>query len=456
MNQDRLFQITRWRLACWYAGIMSIILGGCSFGVYEAIAYTHRVTIEREIKSVAGTYHDSLELYLKQPGKLEPALNYLFPSLCSVETNCSLVNHRDREAALQERHQLSAIYRGDYYLRLLDTSGRLIAIAGIQPEGLPANVQSESWVDLKDREGIRYLQISLTLETTNDREWGYLLVGRSLQDFHHSIANVGWILLLGFPIALILVAISAWYLGGLAMQPIYHSYQQIQRFTGDAAHELRTPLATIRATIESILLLPVWQENEVKDSLEVIERQNNRMSNLVADLLTLSRIDRGIDNQPSQKCDRVTLNDLINDIAEEFAALALASNIELKIDIRVSKPLQVQGNESQLYRLVADLVINAIQYTSEKGIVTIILETNNRHAIIRIRDTGIGIPTAEQSRIFERFYRVSSDRSRRTGGSGLGLAIALAIAQGHQGSIQVQSELGKGSTFTIRLPKKTE
>ncbi|MDJ0570426.1 MAG: ATP-binding protein, partial [Pleurocapsa sp. MO_192.B19] len=204
------------------------------------------------------------------------------------------------------------------------------------------------------------------------------------------------------------------------------------------------------------LLLPVWQENEVKDSLEVIERQNNRMSNLVADLLTLSRIDRGIDNQPSQKCDRVTLNDLINDIAEEFAALALASNIELKIDIRVSKPLQVQGNESQLYRLVADLVINAIQYTSEKGIVTIILETNNRHAIIRIRDTGIGIPTAEQSRIFERFYRVSSDRSRRTGGSGLGLAIALAIAQGHQGSIQVQSELGKGSTFTIRLPKKTE
>ena len=455
MNQDRLFQTTRWRLACWYAGIMSIILGGCSLGVYEAIAYTHRVTIEREIESVAGTFHHSLELYLKQPGKLEPALNYLFPSLCSVETDCSLVNHRDPETAMQESHQLSAIYRGDYYLRLLNASGRLIAIAGMKPEGLPAKVQSESWVDLKDREGIRYLQISLTLETADDREWGYLLVGRSLQDFHHSIANVGWILVLGFPLALMLVAISAWYLEGLAMQPIYQSYQEIQQFTGDAAHELRTPLATIRATIESVLLLPVWQENEVKDSLEVIERQNNRMSNLVADLLTLSRIDRGIDNQPSQKCGLVTLNDLINDIAEEFAALALASKIELKTDIRVSKPLQIPGNESQLYRLVANLVINAIQYTLEKGVVTIVLETNNRHAIIRVRDTGIGIPIDEQSHIFERFYRVSSDRSRRTGGSGLGLAIVQAIAQGHHGSIQVQSELDKGSTFTIRLSKKT-
>ena len=453
MNQDRLFQTTRWRLACWYAGIMSIILGGCSLGVYEAIAYTHRVTIEREIESIAATYHDSLELYLKQPKKLEPTLNYLFPSFCPLETDCPLVNHRDRKPAIPERQQLSGIYRGDYYLRLLDKSGRLIAIAGIQPEGLPAKVQLKSWVDLKDRKGIPYHQISLTIKTADAREWGYLLVGRSLQDFHRYIANVGWILFLGFPIALILVAISAWYLGGLAMQPIYQSYQQIQQFTGDAAHELRTPLATIRATIESVLLLPVWQENEVKDSLEVIERQNNRMSNLVADLLTLSRIDRGIDNQPSQKCDRVTLNDLINDIAEEFAALALASKIELKSDIRVSKPLQVQGNESQLYRLVTDLVINAIQYTSENGIVTIILETNNRHAIIRVRDTGIGLPTAEQSRIFERFYRVNSDRSRCTGGSGLGLAIALAIAQGHQGSIQVQSEIGKGSIFTIRLPK---
>ena len=453
MNQDRLFQTTRWRLACWYAGIMSIILGACSLGVYEAIAYTHRVTIKREIESVAGTFHDSLKLYLKQPGKLEPLVNHLFPSLCSVESDCSLVNHRDREAPLQNRHQLSVVARGDYYLRLLDTSGHLVAVAGIQPEGLPAIVPSEPWVDLRDREGIRYHQISLTLETIDDRAWGYLLVGRSLQDFHRYIVNVGWILLLGFPIALILVAISAWYLEGLAMQPIYRSYQQIQQFTGDAAHELRTPLATIRATIESVLMLPAWQENEVKESLEAIERQNNRMSSLVADLLTLSRIDRGIGSKLSpNKCGYITLNDLISDIAEEFASLALAFQIELTTDICISKPLQIEGNESQLYRLVANLVINAIQYTAAGGKVNITLATDNRCAIIQVQDTGIGISKIEQSCIFERFYRINSDRSRHTGGSGLGLAIALAIAQAHQGNIRVQSKLGKESIFTIELP----
>ena len=239
------------------------------------------------------------------------------------------------------------------------------------------------------------------------------------------------------------------------MQPIYRSYREIQQFTGDAAHELRTPLAAIRATIESVLMLPVWQENEVKESLEAIERQNNRMSSLVADLLILSRMDRGIDRNLSQnKCDRIILNDLISDIAEEFAALALASQIELTTDIRVSKPLKIEGNESQLYRLVSNLAINAIQYTPEAGKVTLILETDNRYAIIRVKDTGIGIPKIEQSRIFERFYRVNSDRSRHTGGSGLGLAIAFAIVQSHQGNIQVQSELGTGSTLTIELPLK--
>ncbi len=447
MNQDRLFKTTRWRLACWYAGVMSIILGGCGLGAYQAIAHAHKVTVDREIESVAGAFHDSLELYLQEPGKLEPAVNNLFPSLCLVATNCSQVNNRDR-------HQINAVDRGDYYLRLLDTSGRLVAVVGIQPGGLPIKFQQQSWIHLRDNQGNRYHQIVLTLETVDNRPWGYLLVGRSLQDFNRYVANVAWILLLGFPLALILVVISAWYLAGLAMQPIYSSYLQIQQFTADAAHELRTPLATIRATIESVSLLPVWQENEVKESLAAIERQNNRMSGLVADLLTLSRMERESDRNLSThyQGDRIILNDLVNDIAEEFTALALASKIKLATDIRVCHALQIAGNEPELYRLVANLVINAIQYTPQKGKVTAILDRDNRYAIIQIRDTGIGIREAEQSRIFERFYRVNSDRSRNSGGSGLGLAIAQAIVRSHHGSIRVSSQLDRGSTFTIELP----
>ena len=105
-----------------------------------------------------------------------------------------------------------------------------------------------------------------------------------------------------------------------------------------------------------------------------------------------------------------------------------------------------------MYRLVANLIINAIQYTLAGGKVTVILERSDHHALIKIQDTGIGITAKEQKRIFTRFYRVNSDRSRASGGSGLGLAIAQAIVQGHHGSLQVQSELGKGSTFIIRLP----
>jgi signal transduction histidine kinase len=108
-----------------------------------------------------------------------------------------------------------------------------------------------------------------------------------------------------------------------------------------------------------------------------------------------------------------------------------------------------------MYRLFANVVINAIQYTPEKGTVKITLSVENRRAIIKISDTGIGIPKEEQRRVFERFYRVNYDRSRHTGGAGLGLAIAKAIVQLHHGSIDVTSELNQGSIFTIQLPYRT-
>lgn len=113
------------------------------------------------------------------------------------------------------------------------------------------------------------------------------------------------------------------------------------------------------------------------------------------------------------------------------------------------KPLYVTGDEEQLYGLVSNLILNAIQYTLPGGQVTVILDTSDRHPLIQVKDTSVGIAPEELQTIFERFYRVNSDRSRHTGGSGLGLPIADAINQAHGGSIQVQSELGFGSTFTI-------
>ena len=441
MNQNKLFNQTRWRLAFSYAGVMGLILSFLGFGVYHAIAHAHWVAIDNELKSVAGTLHDSLEIKLKQPGRLEPMVSELLPNLCVVGVSCV------RSPANSSRHTLSAINQGHYYIRLYNTSGKLIAIAGAYPEGLTQKFNKQTWQTITDSQGKTYHQISLSLHTQNYQDWGYFQVGRSLKDFEDYLSIVKWSLKLGLPISLILVGGASWWLAGLAMQPIYKSYRQIEQFTADAAHELRTPLAATQATVESALMHHL-DEKEAREILETIERQNKRLTQLVADLLLLSRMDKQPASARRQIC---CLNDLVNDLVEELAALAIANQITLKSDIRTSTPLNVLGDADQLYRSVANIIVNAIQYTPSGGKVTVILERSDREAIIQVQDTGIGIPNADQKRIFDRFYRVNSDRSRHTGGSGLGLAIAQAIVQAHQGTIQVQSELDKGSTFTIRL-----
>ncbi len=165
MNDNQLFQKTRWRLTLWYTSVMGVILAVCGLGLYEAIAHAHHVTLNREIKSVAGTFHDSLELTLQEPGKLEPEANSVLPSLCLVKTDCS-------QNSNSSSHQVGGISQGSYYLRLLNTSGHLVAVAGIQPKGLVRLAQQQPWEHLKDQNGIRYHQISLTLETKNNRPWG--------------------------------------------------------------------------------------------------------------------------------------------------------------------------------------------------------------------------------------------------------------------------------------------
>jgi signal transduction histidine kinase len=277
-------------------------------------------------------------------------------------------------------------------------------------------------------------------------------VGRSLYEVNEHMVWVKLSLLVGLPSTMLLVAAASWWLAGQAMQPVYKSYRQIQQFTADAAHELRTPLAAIQANLESTLT-PDATDADAWDTLRIVERQNGRLSKLVQDLLILSRMD--LQGLPAQR-QPCNLNDLVSDLVEEFAGLAIASHLSLKADIRGTALITVLGIEEQLYRLVANLITNAIQYTPAGGTVVVCLSGDDHHALIQIQDTGIGIAPQEQSRIFNRFYRISSDRSRQTGGAGLGLAIAQTIAQAHRGNIQVVSELGKGSTFTVQLPSKRD
>lgn len=440
--QYQLFRQSRLRLAVWYAGVMGTILTLLGLGVYQAISHAHEVTIDREIKSVADAIHDAIEATVSNPTQLDNVPAQLLPDLCLSNESCTgPVNGPP--------HRLQRTYQYDYYIRIVDSTGKLLATGGIRPEGLPVTAPSPSWQALRDESGQDYHQVALTLENDNDEVWAFLMVGRSFQEFDRYLSSVRWSLLVGLLLSLLLVTAASWWLSALAMQPIYKSYRQIQQFTADAAHELRTPLAAIRATVESVLRLPKISDEEAQETLTVVNRQSQRLTTLVNDLLLLSRLDS--EQQALVKSD-CCLQDLISDIVEEMAAFAIAEEVSLAIDFQVQTPLIVSGNEEQLYRIVLNLVNNAITYTPKGGQVTLTLQRYQQQALILVTDTGIGIAPDQQANIFNRFYRVDSARAGQSSNSGLGLAIASAIAKAHEGSLAVTSQLGKGSTFTIHLP----
>ena len=442
MRNNRLFNLSRWRLASYYAGVMGLILGLCGLAVYEMTAQDHWQSLDQELNSLAGTLHDGLEPILHHPGQLEPEVYQLLPNLCLEQEPCQYLSTKDR------RHILNASQKPGYYIRFLNLKGQLLAIAGENTPGLAFEKETTRQNPLVDQQGNRYHQVSLQLKTAIGQPWGYLKVGRSLVEYDHHLHTIQAFLIWGLPIAMVVVGVASWWLAGLAMEPVYFSYQQIQQFTADIAHELRTPITAIQATLETTLSTEPSPE-EAYNTLQILKRQNYRLTHLIQDLLLLSRMDlQQVNTSQFQVC---CLNDLVSDLVEEFSGTAIAAGVKLSAQVRGDEPLWVRGEEEQLYRLVANLINNALHYTPAGGKVNITLEAHKQQAIIKVQDTGIGIAPAEQARIFDRFYRVDGARSRQQGGAGLGLAIAQAIAVKHGGALTVESELGQGSLFTVKL-----
>lgn len=453
MNRDYfLFQRSRLRLALWYAGVMGVILSISGLGIYRAAVQSNRAAMEREIESIAGTLHDSVEPLLPVGKAPTALLQQIFPDLCLSGQPCR------ETSTLIQRHTIGISDRSTYYIRLFDRHGKLLAFSPNQPPSLPDTFNSTPWQTFPTAKGVRYRQFTTILHSAKahsrgdrahiDSSWGYLQIGRNLSSFDAEIGRIRWILAIGFPLALILVLFSSWWLSGLAMQPIYQSYRQQQQFTANAAHELRSPLASLLATVEAILRRPQENPQQMQTMLQTVERQGRRLSHSIADLLLLTHLEQNSLPEPFQPC---CLNDLVADLTEEF--LELANRAEIHLSDRIpDREIYVLGNESQLYRLVSNLIDNALQYTPSGGRVEVSLIDLDCQACITVKDTGIGIALEEQSRIFDRFYRIDGDRCRKTGGTGLGLAIVRAIADRHSGHLAVKSQLGTGSLFTIYLP----
>ena len=226
------------------------------------------------------------------------------------------------------------------------------------------------------------------------------------------------------------------------------SFRRMAEFTADASHELKTPICAMRGEAE-VLLLKERKGEEYQEGLAHFIEQFDHLNQLINDLILLSKFDT---TQVELKRAPLRLDLLIQDLSHLFRVLAEQKNIVLEIG--TLEEVTVMGDKVRLQQLFTNLIDNAIKYTP-KGSICVTVEKNERTALVKIRDTGIGIPKEEQEKIFKRFYRTDKSRSRETGGVGLGLSIAEWIVHAHHGRIEVESDLNKGSTFTVYLPVQT-
>lgn len=223
------------------------------------------------------------------------------------------------------------------------------------------------------------------------------------------------------------------------------AFERQARFTADASHELRTPLAVLRSQAQLALSRPRSAE-DYRKAIEECLRAAERMTALVEGLLTLARADAG---KLDLRREPVDLKRVTADALTQLRPFAEGLGIALGAKLA---PAEVRGDASRLSQVVSNLVTNAVRYNKPSGQVRVMLQRTDGEAVLRVEDTGIGIPEADRPHVFERFYRVDKDRSRLSGGTGLGLAICKSIVEGHGGTIRLTSEVDRGTTFEVRLP----
>ena len=297
--------------------------------------------------------------------------------------------------------------------------------------------------------GVIFIGLPLALLAAGIGAWllatGALRPLRDLAEQAHSIteSNLGKRLVLPGAVAELEVVISGF---NDLLARLDLSFETMRRFVADASHELRTPVSVIRGEAD-VSLSRERAPGEYRDTLNVILDESRRLSTLIDDLLNLARADASALRLGT---DRFYLNELVADCCREVESRAVSRGLALTCEAGDDIPFQ--GDEQMLRRVVMNLLDNAIRYTSDGGTITARTAASGNTARIQVTDTGIGIAAEHTVKIFERFYRADSARSRDAGGFGLGLSIVKWVAEAHQGTVECVSRPGAGSTFTVTLP----
>ncbi len=425
-----MFRRARLVLAAWFTLALAVTLVGTGAVAYALI----RRDIDREINNSLDQTQQAISQSQQYPSRDGPGRD----------------THDDDDGGGDDnaQYRLPPGVPSDVFIIYTDASGNVLS----NPRDV--DVDDLDFVDLCDEAGSATHTSDISTGSGHYRivseasiqPGQFIHIGRSLAPRDHQLRTLTLVFSIGGIGGLVAAAAGGFWLAGLAMRPIRVSFERQQRFVSDASHELRTPLAVLRANGEILQRHPDQTIGKNMDQVDAITAEAEAMTKLVEDLLTLARADEGAANLEHEA---VPLGAVLEDLGRDMEALATARHIQLSVD---AEPLEVSGDRHRLRQLATILLDNALKYTPAGGKVSLRCVAHGKTAEVSVTDNGPGIPAAEQTKIFDRFVRADSARTRAAGGTGLGLAIARWIAEAHGGRISVESVPGNGSRFVVRLP----
>jgi two-component system, OmpR family, manganese sensing sensor histidine kinase len=412
-----MFDRMRWQLLLSYLGVFTAILGVFAIAVRLVFGYSLRRSLSEELIVLAKVAATHAEI---QHNRL----------IVGDEFTSSNIALPDRKFEWFDRQK-----------RLVDKVGNLSVNL---PLNIDPPVQSNKYPGRIPDETIS--AVVPIISNDNQQQIGYVRITQSLDALDRTFHQLDIGLIGGMILSLTISSGAGIWLTRRAMKPAVTSYQQLQQFTADAAHELRSPLMAVKTNASTALKYPDGIRLGDLKKFKAIASATEQIITLTEDLLILARAE----NHRDQVTEQIDLTLLLQQIAIKYQPQVDPKSLILEVNIQPN--LSVRGHIHNLNRVLINLLENAIHYTPLGGKIRILADRVDRQIEIAIIDTGVGIATEDLDQIFDRFWRGDRSRTRWEGGSGLGLAIARSIVEQHHGSIRVQSKLGEGSQFIVRLP----
>lgn len=431
-------QKLRWRLLLSYLTVMMTILGISAIAVYKYTRQSLYEQLDQRLEILAqAASHNLLEI---RNNYAKTKQNGLMGKSALSQTRSYLDYDHDLDIPWQQLRQ------PDQGIEWFDSKKQLIGNAGTLLNDLPPQPGWQSWQQGR----IRAVTLPAYSQSKGKKHLeGYIRSSQVTKEVEAILDRLRWGLGIGGIGVLALTGLGGIWLTRQSLQPIEQSFQQLKQFTADAAHELRSPLAAMKTSVQVMQYYPERLDPRDLKKIGAIATTIDEMTCLVEDLLFLARMDI-IDVTDSSQWINLSLTEIWQNLLELFQSQAEEKEITLQSNLLTG--IEMKGDRTQITRIFRNLLENALEYTPKGGKVTLTMKCDRDSVIILVEDTGIGIAPEDLPLIFDRFWRADKARVRRAGGMGMGLAIAQALIQNYHGQISVSSKLSVGTCFRVRLP----